>query len=491
MRIRTTKTGSGATAVQVVRYDRGHTVVLYHAGSAVVPDDIVLLRQKAASWIAHTSKQQHLFPMTSSFDPLLSRYRYLGNRYMLLYDVVRSCISAIGLLQLHDGLLLDLVLLRVIEPVSKRQSVQLLASWFGMPYDITTVYKRLPQCAELKDAGESLLVAFAKTHLHFDFTFVLYDVTTLYFESFTPDELRTTGFSKDNKINQPQVVVGLLVNTDGFPLSYDVFSGKTFEGHTIIPIITALVAKYAISTLTVVADAAMLSEANIDALERAGLSYIVGARLRHLTKAQVDEITEALKQTDHASVRINHAGHALVCDFSSARYTKDKRDTEKYIEKAQAIIDGKTTLKRRRFLSGTTGTYTLNQPLIKRTQQLWGIKGYMTNIDSPDETIIAAYHNLWRVEQSFRMAKSDLATRPIYHSKQAAIKAHLLICILSLAVGKYIEWKTTYSLKHVIDIFKAIPDARIVNKTTGEECSWRAELSDHAKQILNSLGLTY
>ena len=477
--------------MQVVRYDHGTTIVLRHIGSSSRMQEIARLHQQALEWIGAHSGQQSFFPLASSFDPILSQYRYLGVKYTLLYDAVRQGIEALGFVALNDPLLLDLVLMRVVEPASKRHSIQLLSSYFGISREITTVYRRLPQISSLKDQAESLLVSFARKHLHFDFSFVLYDVTTLYFESFTTDELRTCGFSKDNKANQPQVVVGLLVNTDGFPLSYDVFSGRTFEGHTIIPVITALVRKYAITSLTVVADAAMLSEANIAALEQAKVSYIVGARLGYLSRAQVDMIATTLQERDQATIRTPYAGHTLVCDFSSSRYTKDKRDTETYVAKAQAILDGKTAMKRHRFLSGTTGTYTLNQPLIDRTKRLWGIKGYVTNVDIPDAQIITAYRNLWRVEQSFRMAKSDLLTRPVYHTKEKAIKAHLLICILALAVGKYLEWKSHQSLKHMIETFKAIPDARIVNKTTGEETGWRAELPDHAKQVLTDLGVTY
>ncbi len=490
MKVRTIKTGSKKTAVQVVRYERGRTIVLHHVGTVSRRNDLSSLLQSAQEWMTTASGQQSFFPFSHTFDPLFSRYRYIGARYSLLYETLSRSMDALGFGVL-DRMLRDLVLIRVVEPSSKRRSVELLFSYFGITYDLTTLYRYLPEMSKEKDQAESFLVTYARKHLGFTFSFVLYDVTTLYFESFTADELRTLGFSKDNKVNQPQVVVGLLVNLEGFPLAYDVFTGKTFEGHTILPVITALVTKYAIKSLTVVADAAMLSEENTAALQDAGLSYIVGARLQYLNTKQVETLVTPIAGCDHATTRMPYAGYTLIGEFSQSRYTKDKRDTERYVKKAQSVIDGKTPPKKHRFLSGNQGTYTLNQSLINRITRLWGVKGYITNLDLPDTQIIVTYHSLWQVEKSFRMAKSDLLARPIFHHKQQAIRAHLLICVLALAVGKYLETKTRLSLRRVLELLIAVPDARIIHKATGEETGWRAEIPDETKQLLKNLGVTY
>lgn len=223
MRIRTTKTGSLSTAVQVVRYERGKTVILKHIGSSKIPSEVSRLKEVGREWIESFTHQQSFFGKEPTFDPLFSKYRYLGFRCNFLYETLSRVFKLFGFEILGDKLLLDLVLIRIVEPSSKLRSQKLLSELFGISYDLTSIYKSLKGIASLKDKVEESLVNFARKNLSFDFSFVLYDVTTLYFESFTNDELRKSGFSKDNKANQPQIVIGLLVNRDGFPLSFNVF----------------------------------------------------------------------------------------------------------------------------------------------------------------------------------------------------------------------------------------------------------------------------
>lgn len=494
MRVRTTKTGSSATAIQAVRYEYGRTVVVKHFGSAKDPEEILRLKKEAFDWITNTTHQQSFFPKEPAFDPLFTKYQHLGVRHNFLYEVLTQVFSLFGFDRLENRLLLDLVLIRIVEPSSKLHSQRLLSELFGIDYDLTLIYKSLKSIALLKDAAQAHLVDFARSRLNFDFSFVLYDVTTLYFESFKADEddegLRKHGFSKDNKPQQPQIIIGLLVNGDGFPLSFSVFPGNKFEGHTLIPVISALKEKYQISTLTVVADAAMISKDNIQALKDAHLNFIVGARLGYLDLETVTKISQQLNLTDEASIRIPVKGSYLICDFSAKRYVKDKSDTEKQIKRAQLVLDGKLPTKRLKFLTGETHQ-TLNQTLIDRVRLLWGIKGYCTDLSLPSKTIIARYHNLWQVEKSFRMSKSDLLMRPVYHFKKQAIEAHILICVMALAVAKFMELKSGKSIRVVIGVLKKVVDARVLNIATNEEALWRSVIPDETKQILKSLRVTY
>lgn len=494
MRIRTTKTKSKATAVQVVRYEQGRTVVLKHLGSSSDPLKIAQLKEAARGWIINTTKQQTFLEKESTFDPLLSKYQYLGVRYNFLYEVLHQVFKLFNFDKLGNQLLLDLTLIRIVEPASKLRSQKLLSEMFGVNYDLTSVYKGLKSIALLKDEVEKNLVTFAQVNLGFDFAFVLYDVTTLYFESFTDDELRQCGFSKDNKANQPQVVIGLLVSRDGFPLSFNIFPGNKFEGHTLIPTLTALKAKYQITSLTVVADAAMLSEENIQALRKAHLSCIVGARLGYLNLDTVKSISQKLNQIERKTIKIPKDYGFLICDFSSKRYSKDKSDTEKQLLKAQKVVDGELNPKRYKFLTSSTSQgsgFTINHKLLERTKLLWGIKGYFTDLSLPNQLIIDRYHDLWQVEKSFRMAKSDLLMRPVYHFKQTAIEAHILICVMSLAVAKFMELKTGKSIRVLMDTFKKITDARVLNPASGEEILWRVPIPEEVKLVLQNLGLTY
>ena len=491
MRIRTTKTKSKATAVQVIRYDQGRTIVLKHLGSAFDPAGIAHLKAVARDWIINFTHQQTFLEKESTFDPLLSKYQYLGVRYNFLYEVLHQVFKLFSFDRLGNQLLLDLALIRIVEPASKLRSQKLLSELFGISYDLTSIYKGLKAIALLKDQVEKNLVAFAQNNLGFDFAFVLYDVTTLYFESFTDDELRQCGFSKDNKLNQPQVIIGLLVGRDGFPLSFNIFPGNKFEGHTLIPTLTALKAKYQTTSLTVVADAAMLSEENIQAIKKVKLSYIVGARLGYLTLDTVKSISQELNQSEGKTLSIPTSSGFLICDFSKSRYSKDKSDTEKQLAKAQRVVNGELSPKRYKFLTSQREGFTLNLKLLARTQLLWGIKGYCTYLSLPNQLIIDRYHDLWQVEKSFRMAKSDLLMRPVYHFKQTAIEAHILICVMSLAVAKFMELKTGKSIRVLMETFKKIADARVLNPASGEEIPWRVNIPEEVKLILQNIGLTY
>lgn len=495
MRVRTTKTGSSSTAVQVVRYKYGKTIVIKHFGSSKEEGEVVRFKQEASDWIINTTHQQSFFPKEHSFDPLFSKYQHLGVRSNFLYEVLTQVFLLFGFDRLENRLLLDLVLIRIVEPTSKLRSQKFLSELFGVNYDMTFIYKSLKSISLLKEQVETHLVDFARYQFSFDFSFVLYDVTTLYFESCRQEKeeegLRKKGFSKDNKPQQPQIIIGLLVNGDGFPLSFSIFPGNKFEGHTLIPVILALKEKYHISTLTIVADSAMIAKDNIASLRNANLSFIVGARLGYLDLDTVKKICKDLNLTDKATIRIPREDGFLICDFSAKRYAKDKSDTEKQIEKAKQVLAGKRATKRLKFLAGEKVTQTLNRKLIERTKLLWGVKGYLTDLSLSDAQIIDRYHNLWQVEKSFRMSKSDLLMRPVYHFKKEAIEAHILICIMALAIAKFMELKSGKSIRIILDALKKVTDARVLNIATQEEALWRSVISEKTKQLLKSIGLTY
>lgn len=326
----------------------------------------------------------------------------------------------------------------------------------------------------------------------FDFAIVFYDVTTLYFETFKADDFRKTGFSKDNKSNQPQIVVGLVVNKDGFPVAYDLFPGNTFEGHTLIPIIKDFKKKHNIKNLTVVADAAMISADNINNLKSAKIDYIVGARLGNLQADVLSSINKQLPRTDLANIRLSTNLGYLVCDFSKKRFAKDKFEMEKQIAKAKEILKHPGKKKKVKFIKTTEAKDQLNTELIDKTNILLGIKGYYTNLDEKtisNKLVIERYHQLYKIEQAFRISKHDLKTRPIFHFKEEPIRLHILICFMALAVSKYVEIKTNQSLQAFLSKCKKITDARILNKINNKIILMRVPLSVEVSTLLQKLKL--
>lgn len=494
--IRVTKTASSSNAVQVVKYEQRKLIVVKHIGSARTSEELFALKSIAQVWIQKESKQFSIFPaeqdQTSRFVSL-EKSQFLGTRYLYIYQFLTQLFSRFKFESLDCNLLTDLVLIRIIEPASLLQSVEILEELFGIKHWRKDFYRQLPRLTGWKDRVESCVLALARKELKFTFTLVFYDVTTLYFESFKADELRKPGFSKDGKSAQPQILIGLLVSSEGFPVAYEIYEGNKFEGHTLIPSILNFQQKHEIKTLTVVADAGMISTDNIKNLKDNNLSYIVGARIANLSQLLIDEISENLNFKDKMTIRSETKHGTLVCDFSEKRYRKDKHEMEKQIAKAEKLLKEPAKAKRTKFVKSKGETnFELNNALVEKTKKLLGIKGYYTNLDKVDnQTIISRYHDLWHVEQAFRMAKSDLETRPIFHFKEDPIKVHVMICFMALAVCKYLEIKTGKSIKSIIKLFKSVTDARILNNMTGEEFTMRTMIPEEIKYILKKLKLPY
>lgn len=323
------------------------------------------------------------------------------------------------------------------------------------------------------------------------FYYVLYDVTTLYFESFKPDEFKTPGFSKDNKPQQPQVVIGLLVTQSGFPLSYDVFAGNTFEGKTMLPIIEDFMLKHPQARPIVVADAAMLDEERLDELKSKNISYIVGARLANASLSLVKQINSALSATNGAFVRLDSKHGSMVCDFSDKRFKKELNDLNKLIQKAEELVAKQSTKTKARFIKRVNKEkIELNTTLIEKRKLLLGIKGYCTDLSEEklsSPLVIERYHNLWRVEQSFRMSKFDLEARPIYHSNEEAIRSHVLICFVALIVEKYLELKTKMTLKNVRHLVWDITETHIQDTISKEIFKFTSPKTEIMKSALGVL----
>lgn len=505
--VRTVKTSSGATAVQIVRYEKRKTIIISHVGSAHTQVDLATLKEEAKRRIEKTAVQKSLFPKEKQNpSPILviNKSEYLGVRHAFIYDVLTHLFSLFNFHRLQNQLLLDLVLMRIIQPVSKLESLEYLSEMFGIQYGKSSLYQTLRLFPILKATVEKSVVSFAREHYQFDFSIVFYDVATLYFESFKEDPdginekgeiirkgLRKNGFSKDNKANQPQIVIGLIVTKEGFPVAYDVFEGNTFEGKTFIPSITKFKATYTIRTVTVVADAAMISLENVQLLIKEDISYIVGARVANLKLDQIMHIKKELKDIDGSSMRIETDRGLLVCDFSMNRYKKDKREMEKQINKATKLLEKKIGMKRTKFLMNKDKKKTeqiINTELVDKTTLLLGIKGYYTNLTKEtNNTIIDHYHSLWHVEKAFRIAKSDLAMRPIYHFKKQTIEAHILICFMALVVCKYMELITGKSTKKIIKLLKNITEARIKNLLTNEEIIMRMKIPEEVENLRKTL----
>src|SRR5437868_2102615 len=322
-RIRTVRTSSGATAVQVVWYEKHVTKIAKHIGSTKDHEKLEVLRSAAEQYITEHEPQLSLFNERPnhvvSFDHIEATgvsHRFARH---ILFALAKQCHLG-HLMELY----LDLVVMRIIEPCSKLRSIELIERYFGISYT-RYLYEHLPKLLDQYSHIESAAIETAKD---FDetFTLLLYDVTTLYFETHKPDDdLQARGFSKDDKSKQPQIVLGLLVTKQGFPLIHDVFKRNTFQGHTMLAVVKKFQKQYDTAKPVIVADAAMLSQANRNMLEKEGYQYIVGARLSNTRISLVQTIFDKLPKQDDANIRIKYpdADYEIVCTYSHSRYKKD------------------------------------------------------------------------------------------------------------------------------------------------------------------------
>jgi transposase len=490
MKIRVVKTASNAKAVQVVRYQQNKRKVLHHVGSAHTDQDLKNLMILAEEWIKDYSHQLSIFPDESPNQLLHLNYStFIGVKYRYFYQQISAILDKMGL-DILPTLLKDLVIIRIFEPASKLRSLELLNQYFGILHNRKTFYKIAPKCIEVKESVEQKAVDFAKANYAFNYNLLFYDVTTLYFETFQEDELRKNGFSKDNKSQQPQILIALMVSKEGFPIAYEIFAGNTFEGHTIIPVIKNFIQRNSAKDFTVVADAAMISTENVLQLTLNNINYIVGARLGNIPAKLLDKIDKSISREDGKSIRIKMDTGFLICSYSSVRYRKDLYEMNKQIGKAKQVIEKPSKSKKLKFTQSKGEQITLNDALIDKTKKLLGIKGYYTNLDestADNETIMKHYHELYRIEQAFRISKSDLQTRPIFHYKEQPIKLHILICFVALVVSKHIELRTEISIRKFVDEAKKVVDGEILNKITNKMVTVNAEPNQKMKEITSKL----
>ena len=461
--VRTVKTKSGATAVQVVWSSRRGSREIEHIGSAHDEAELDALRAAAGQRIAAGQPELDLgleagpsgpLPITSSrtghlLDALERGYRVLG------LD------GAAG----GDEVFLQLVLARIIEPASKIDSLRVLDEAGVPPPSYATVKRRLPQYAE--GAWRQRLSQACAAHARLGpASLVLYDVSTLYYETHQGDGFREPGFSKERRL-EPQVTIGLLTDQAGFPLMLSAFEGNRAETKTMLPVIEAFMAAHQLPDVTVVADAGMISDANMKAIEAAGLSFILGMKVPDVPyvvdqwrrEHPGEEIPDGhvFTQPWPAGPKDKRRDQVIYYQYRADRARRTLHGIDEQVAKAAMAVAGLAPVKRNRFIRLEGAVKSVNRGLEEKAKTLAGIKGYKTNLTAtPDgepvtaDFVIGAYHELWNIEKSFRMSKSDLQARPIYHRKRDSIEAHLTIVFAALAVTRWIEARTGWSIRKFV-----------------------------------------
>jgi len=460
--VRTVPTASGATAVQIVHSSRKGSRDIEHIGSAHGEAELEALMVAARKRLAAGQGELELGLVTaaSTGAPLpitSSRMGHLWDALARAYDTLGFTDAAGG-----DEVFRELVLARIIEPTSKLDALRVLDEVGVEPVSYRTVERRLPVYAT--EAWRQRLAASCARHAALGPTsLVLFDVSTLHFETDKADGFREPGFSKERRLD-PQITIGLLTDASGLPLMVQGFEGNKAETKTMLPVLQSFMAAHQLADVTVVADAGMFSEANQKAVEDAGLSFILGARIPdvpyQVTKWHQAHPDEPIPD-GHIFTQPQPAGpndkargrrdRVIYYQYKHDRARRTLRGIDQQVAKAERAVAGEAPVKRNRFIKLTGADKSVNRELEAKARGLAGLKAYITNMDNPTpELVIGAYSQLWRIEKSFRMSKHDLQARPIYHHKRESIDAHLAIVFAALAVTRHIEAATGWSIKRFV-----------------------------------------
>lgn len=452
MFVRKKQNKSGSVSVQIISKTRGTYRVAKTIGSSRDPVVIERLVAEAHAHIAGAARQRRLFPVLTKENAAIAGFvRTLGNTAIRTIGPERifgALFDRIGYDCVPDPLFRHLVVARLAYPKSKLKTADYLKRYRGMDVDVNDIYRFLDTLnAVHKATVERIAYEHTKTIID-TITVVFYDMTTLHFEAEEEDDFRKIGFSKDGKFQCPQIMIGLLVGEGGHPIGYDLFEGNTFEGHTIIPTLNTIAAKYRLGKPVVVANAAMLSRQNMDALKKNEYCFIVGGRIKNESDAVKAEILEKSRDMrDGMSFEVRRDDTRLIVTYSGKRWKKDRRNREKGVEKLKKrVASGKLTKAHitnrgyNKFLSLEGDiSVSINDAKIADDARWDGLKGYVTNTTLSHQRIVEHYGHLWQIEKAFRISKSDLRVRPIFHRKRRRIEAHLCIAFVAYSIWKELE----------------------------------------------------
>ena len=499
MFVRKKKNRSGSVTVVVVDKSRGQFREVHNFGTSSDMHKVEELCKEAKSWILNHDGQEvlDLWPE----ERLVSQTEIFNSitaiRQDVPYRILEQIYDSVGFDKVGDKILKDLAIARVCCPKSKVATVDYMRQYWGEAYQYQSIYRYLDALYnKKKEQVLQISVDHTRKILGGAITVAFYDVTTLYFESFREDNLRAPGFSKDGKTAETQVVLGLLVSRDGYPLAYSLFNGSQFEGRTMIPIVDDFIQRYDIKDFVLVADSGLMSKANVELLRNAGYKYVIGARIRNEEKHLKEWIVGLHKADKAIYERKRTNGDRLIVSYSDKRAEKDKYNRERGVQRLQqAYKSGRITkdkINRRgynKFLSISNDVQvSIDMDKVADDSKWDGWKGYITNTNIKAAECIAQYHGLWVVERSFRISKGTLDMRPMFHFTEKRIEAHVCLCFVALKLYKEFErllrvmcWDL--SVDKTLEIAKTISTVTLT-LSNGETSSQTLFLTDDQRRLM-------
>lgn len=491
LRVRKKKNQSGSISVQIVdRTNRGYKVV-ETLGCSDDETEIDKLHQKAILRINDLSQNLFSKSLDETSEKLLLKNllsKLTTQDFIPIGDelIFGKIFNNIGCNNLFNNvksirkqedknfLFKSLVISRLLYPGSKLELINYLSYFKNIDITSDKIYRFLDTLYqdEIKSRIETCVFEHTKKVMNGEIIVTFYDVTTLYFESESEDDLRRVGFSKEGKIARPQIQLGLFTTLEGYPLSFEVYEGNKYEGHTLIDVLKKFQDRFQLDKKPiVVADRGMLNNDNIAYLENNNYKYILAYKIKNISNDLKEEIKNLTFIDDNVTHNIEfkkvisfadendkkqtiHVNQRLVLSYSTQRAKKDRYNRNKAVQRLEnKIKSSKTITKKDLKLSyyakyidlddnNSKITFNINNQKIIEDEKLDGIKGFVTNdFTLTANEIIEHYNNQYEVERAFRISKTDLKIRPIYHRLETRIKAHILISFVSYAIYKEFERK--------------------------------------------------
>lgn len=458
MYIRRKKYPSGNVGIIVVEKISGKMKELTTIGIAKSDEEVDALVRRGQEWIDREQQRRH--PRLDLFGEERMRFEQeLMNAERILNSITNIAIDGadlildkvfdnVGFNRIEDDILRKLVKARLSYPASKSATVEYLKNHFDDDVSLSKIYRYLDKLSDSQHSiVQDISVGHTRKILGGHIGVLFYDVTTLYFEADYEDELRKTGFSKEGRHKNPQIILGLLVSIGGYPLAYCIHEGNKYEGHTMLPVVTEFVRRYKLEDFIVVADSGLMNSDNVAELEANGYKYIIGAKIKNESR-KIKEWILSQPKIDCQMVEYDRGdGKRLLVGYTDDRARKDAYNREKGLRRLEKAYRRGTLTKENINRHGYNKFLTMEGDVKVsidydklETDAKWdGLKGYLTNTDIPASQVYAAYHNLWHVEQAFRISKSKIEIRPMFHFTRRRIEAHICICFVALKVYKELE----------------------------------------------------
>ena len=341
---------------------------------------------------------------------------------------------------------------RFIKPVSK---LALYNNWVSRMYpgmidhhvDLQHIYHSLDILADHKEEIEKFLYQWKKDLFTINVDVVLYDLTTLRFESTREDmgELRKFGYSKEMRSDCTQVILGLLTDTDGIPLCFEVHPGNTFEGKTLQGIVEKMRGKFSIRRFIFIADRGLFSFENLDHIRADGGEFIVGLKMGSMARQRQKGFYDISKfnwiNEGLAFYEIDLDGDRCIITWSKSRAEQDLKTRNDIIEKIRIRLATEKKLAKNFIINQNYKKYLktqgkdhceINRSAIAEEAKKDGFFGIITNVASMKASdIVTHYKQLWKIEDAFGEIKGTLKTRSMFHWNDKRIMRHLMLCFLA------------------------------------------------------------